>query len=80
MGESVAAPVLRSGGSDICSPPDNTPGAGEDVTGSRGSLTALESREKSGLGGTEGRGLDGVEAFLGVSVSSAILEAEGMGE
>ena len=78
IGESVAAPVLRSGGRDICSPPDNTPGAGE-ATGSRGSLIALVSREKSGLGGTEGRGLEGVEAFLGVS-SSAILAAWGTGE
>ena len=36
------------------------------------------SREKSGLGGTEGRGLEGVtEAFLGVSPSASF---GGMGE
>merc|ERR1719187_600055 len=71
MGESVAC-WARKGGRELGSPPERTPGG---TAG--GSLVALTSREKSGLGGTVGRA--GRVLLRGVSWPSGIGEEVSLG-
>ena len=71
MGESVAC-WATEGGREMGSPPDRTPGG---TAG--GSLVALTSREKSGLGGTAG--LAGRVLLRGVSEPAGIGEDVSLG-